>query len=172
MDDLEDGLRKFDGTAISSLSEIRAACRGRAGYLNELAAFCADARASVSAGATWLLKAELAEGVELAPEVTAQIVGALDRVVGWQAALHLCQSVEMLELTSAQAGRFLEWARGYADHARPFLRAWSLHARAILGHRFPEFEDEAAIALRTAEADAAASVRARARNLRKLLGAK
>ena len=110
--EFERRLLDFDGKAVSILSEARAACRERPGYLNDLAALCFDPRQPVSDGATGILKAELEDGMELPPKVTAQVVGSLDRIRSWQAALHLCQFVDMLELTSAQAERVFAWARG------------------------------------------------------------
>lgn len=167
--ELERRLLEFDGKAISVLSEARAARRTDANFLDELATFSFDARSAISDGATWILKAELESGTKLPPKVLARIVGSLDKIRSWQAALHLCQSVEMFELSPKQAKPFLKWARTYANHARPFLRAWSCHARVMIGHKFPDMRNEVALALQSAEADDAASVQARARQLRKSL---
>ncbi len=169
-DALEQRLLDFDGNAVTLLSEARTACRRSAGYFGDLAVLSCDPRANVANGATWIIKAELDDGGTLPPDVTDRIVASLGKIQSWQAALHLLQSVEGLGLTSAQAEHFLAWAKPYANHARPFLRAWSLHARVMLGHEFAEFGHEVNVAVETAEADHAASVRARARRLRTTLG--
>lgn len=169
-DELEQHLLKFDGKAVSLLSETRIACNSLPGYLDDLIALSFDPRANVADGATWILKVELDDGTRLPPDAIQCIVASLGKIRSWQAALHLCQSVEKLSLTSAQAERFVVWARTYANHTRPFVRAWSLHARVVLGHKFPALEHEASMALQAAEVDQAASVRARARQLRKNLG--
>ena len=166
---LEIHLTEYDGKAVSLLSEARAMCQTSPDYIEELITLCADPRPVVSDGATWILKAELEDGLNLSPDLTQRLVGALDNIQSWAASLHLCQSVERLSLTSSQADHFLEWARGFADHPRPFLRAWSLHARVVLGRETDRHHAEAEEALRKAETDKAASVRARARQLRTLM---
>jgi len=169
INELERQLLNFDGSAVSFLSEARTACKNSPSYLDDLVVLCFDPRPAVSDGATWILKAELNDCMNLPPELTERIIHSLCSIQSWQAALHLCQLVEKLNLTSAQADCFIEWAQTYASHSRPFLRAWSLHARVILGNRFPEYSHEAELALQAAEGDGAASVSARARQLRKLL---
>lgn len=169
-DALEQHLLKFDGRAVSLLSETRIACSSLPGYLDDLAALCFDPRKYVSDGATWIIKAELDDGVKLPPDATECIVASLGRIQSWQAALHLCQSVEKLSLSPAQAKRFVDWAKTYANHSRPFVRAWSLHARVVLRHKVPEFGQEVRRDLQAAEVDKAASVRARVRQLRKTFG--
>lgn len=168
--ELEQHLLKFDGRAVTLLSETQTACRGVPGYLGDLAVLSFDPRANVSVAATWIIKAELDNGAKLPPDAMEYIVASLGKIRSWQAVLHLCQSVERLNLTSEQAERFIAWAKFYENHSRPFVRAWSLHARAILGQAFSEYAQEVGLALQTADVDKAASVRARARQLRKALG--
>ncbi len=163
---LEAGLQEFDGKAVSVLSELRGACGATPDYLDDVIALSADDRPLIARGATWMLKAELEEGAELSPEQTGHLVKMLGSIIEWQAVLHLCQSIEGLKLNEAQAVTFASWAAGYADHQRPFLRAWSLHARTVLGRRFEALWPEADLALTRAETDPAASVRARVRQLR------
>ncbi len=164
---LEQRLLEYDGIAVSIPSEARITCREEAGFQKELLNLCFDERTAVADGATWILKAELEDGWELPADLTEYLVASLEKLHSWQAILHLCQIVEFLHLTPAQATLFMKWARGYADYNRPFVRAWALHARVVLGRSFEEHRDEAEQALANAEKDPAASVRARARNLRK-----
>ena len=160
-------LQAFDGSAISLLSEARTACRGSACFFDDLMAHCLDPEPSISNGATWILKAELEDGASLTPAMTQTLIGSLERLRAWQAMLHVCQLVDYLELTAEQAGRMIAWARSLADHSRPFLRAWSVHVRVVLGRKFKAYQRDADAALALAENDKAASVRARARQLRK-----
>ncbi len=166
---LEEHLQDYDGKAVTLLSQAQVACRDAPGYLDDLIGLCADTRALISDGATWILKAELEAGQELTEPQRARLVAALGQIDSWQAALHLLQSVEMLELLEEEAAAFLSWADGHAAHARPFLRAWSLHARVVLGLRFPDLDIDPEAALSAADADQAGSVRARARQLRRRL---
>lgn len=164
---LENQLRDFDGVAVSILSEARVHCRDMPEYFDELVTLCFDPQSAVANGATWILKAETEDGIRLAPELVERIARSLDRVQSWQAKLHICQSVEGFQPTADQADRFFAWATSLADHPRPFLRAWSLHVRVVLGLKFEKHLRAAQIALAAADDDKAASVRARARQLRK-----
>lgn len=164
--DLERHLQEFDGVAVSTLREARSACRENLGYFEELIRLSRDPRPNIADGATWILKAEADDGARLEPETIEPLVSSLHTLTSWQAKLHICQSVEALMLTPAQAGLFFDWAASLADHRRPFLRSWSLNAMVIIALRFDAFRSAAETALSTADHDKAASVRARARKLR------
>ncbi len=166
---LEDYLQEFDGVAVSVVSEARAACSSMPGYFDELIRLCADPRPTISIGATWILKAECDDGNSFGPALIDRLVQRLDDISPWQAQLHICQSFEAFEISAEHAKKFSGWAASLANHSRPLLRAWSLHLRVILSIRFEEFRRTAENALLKAEDDVAASVRARARNLRKQL---
>ena len=66
---LEQYLADYDGKAVSLLSEARAVCQTAPEYLEELVSLCVDPRPFVSDGATWLLKAELEDGLALPSNV-------------------------------------------------------------------------------------------------------
>lgn len=162
---LETRLLDFDGKAVTLLSEARTACRDEPGFLSALVGFCADGRADVSAGATWILKAELEDGASLSPPLTARLVASLETITAWQAQLHLCQLISMLSLAPDQAEAVRTWLWPFLSHERPFLRAWALDALC----RLPGARADQTIrdTLYRLESDPAASVRARARKLRR-----
>ena len=164
---LRSSLLEFDGVAVSILSEARARCREDDGFLDDLIVLVADPSTTVADGATWILKAELEEDAVLPPDLTEALVSALQGLTTWQSLLHVFQIVEQLDLSEAQAGRVIRRAKTFAGHKRPFLRAWSLHAVVVLGRQFHKYRQDAEAALKQAEADKAASVRARARRLRR-----
>ena len=165
--ELERRLQDFDGVAISILSETRADCRNEHGFLEETLRLCADTNLNISLGATWILKAESEDGIRFDKDLADLLLNALADVSHWQAKLHILQSVEAFELDKKQARLVFDWATSMADYRRPFVRAWSLHARVVIGMKFGDFFDEAFEALSVAASDSAASVRARARILRK-----
>jgi len=167
MSTIEDHLEAFDGVAISVLSEARAAFRDTDGYLEDLFRLCGDPRANICVGATWMLKAEADAGGRFATELTDRLVQVLDLIPSWQAKLHICQAIDAFDLTEDQARTVFTWSASLADHEKPFLRAWSLHAAVRLGLKFEELRPASEAALESAHQDPAASVRARARNLRK-----
>lgn len=166
---LESQIQHFDGIAVSVLSEARVACRSASGYFEDLVSLCFDPRPHVSAGATWILKAEFEEGTQLAPNLVDLVVNSLECLQSWQAKLHICQSVEGFQFTAIQADQFIQWVTRLSDHPRPFLRAWSMNARVMLGIRYAKLRPAVILDLEAADADRAASVRARARKLRDLL---
>lgn len=166
---LEEHLRQFDGKAVSCLTEAQVACRQNPDYPDELIRLCFDPRPLISDGASWILKAELEGGLRPSESQREAITHSLSKITSWQAALHLFQVVELLDLSATQAARFADWSRCYADHRRPFLRAWRLHATVTLNHQHPELGQDVRALLAEAEQDNAASVRARARQLRKAL---
>ena len=165
---LEQALERFDGVATAALTEARAAFREAPGFFDELTALCLDPRPTIADGATWILKAEVEEGAIPPPEVVDRIARSLDQIASWQAQLHLCQMADRLEIDARQADRFVVWAGTLSDHPRPLLRAWALHFRVVLGLRAGIGRDVLEPALDAGDADKAASVRARARTLRKI----
>ncbi len=166
VEDLRAELLEFDGIAVSILSEARARHRDDEGFLDGLVALFADENSTVADGATWILKAELEDGTVLPRVATEALITSLDTLSSWPSVLHVFQIVDRLDLNMDQAGRVILRAKTFTGHKRPFLRAWSMHAVVVLGRRFPEFSQDAEAALTCGEADAAASVRARARRLR------
>lgn len=166
MSDLLQALRAFDGKETSGLSEIRGRLGGSSGFLGDLSAHVGAPEASVSDGATWLIKDCAENGLVPGPLETAAIMERLDAVASWQAALHLCQTAEHFKFSPAEARQFADWASRFLDHKRPFLRAWSMSALQQVAKQAPELAPRAEAALAVAEHDPSASVRARARKVR------
>ncbi|MFL4470937.1 hypothetical protein ACERZ8_14000 [Tateyamaria armeniaca] len=169
---LEQHIEAYDGKAVTLLSQAMQACRGHPGCLDDVVGLCFDARPLISEGATWILKAEVENGTTVPPHLVARIAGDLDRLSSWQAHLHLCQSFDHLACNAEQTAEFFAWADKLRTHARPFLRAWSLHVLVKISLEFEGFRQAAERALIAGENDQAASVRARARKLRDLVGSK
>ncbi len=167
--ELETSLQEFDGVAVSVLSETRAAHRDRPGFVDEIVRLCADQRSSISHGAAWILKAEADDGARFGTRVTGALVEQLENISAWQSQLAICQSVTAFDFDAADAASFCTWASSLANHPRPFLRAWSLHARVILGVRLRHPKAALLNDIEAATQDDAASVRARARNLTPLI---
>lgn len=165
MSELLQILRAYDGKAVSTLSEARTRFGGDADFLGELVALTGSQEGFVSDGATWLIKNSAENGITLGPTEIAAIVARLDAVPTWQAALHLCQTAEFFAFTPDQAQRFANWAAQFLDHERPFLRAWSMTALHHAATHVPDLAPLVETALRRAENDGSASVRARARKI-------
>lgn len=167
MNTVEDSLRSFDGKATTILTEIRATFADDDTLLSELIPLMADAETQVSDGATWLIKDLLDDGVRLTPSQTEDVVSHLSAAASWQAQLHLCQSIQHLEIPKHLTTVFADWLMPLLQSDRPFLRAWSMDALQHIASQNTSLAGDAETALNAAEQDPAASVRARARNWRK-----
>ena len=167
MTELEDALEEFDGKATSLLSEIKARFGDSPAFMDELIRLADCESGHVSAGATWLIKNLLEDGGRLSEQQTQDFLGRLNGVSDWQSQLHVCQSFQYLGMPAELAGACAAWLTPILRSDRPFLRGWSMDALQHLASRAPELGDSAAAALRAAEADPAASVRARARRWRR-----
>ncbi len=158
-------LLAFDGRALTILGEIEAGYGSHGDYVDHLVALADDPIDTVSSGATWLLKSYLEQRGELSSAQTKSLVACLGQVRDWRAQLHLCQPVRFLEVTDALAEPLVSWLEPLLAHRRPFLRAWSLDALCHVARHHARYRAKAQHALKTALADPAASVKARARNI-------
>ncbi len=163
-------LAEFDGQSVTILSEIEAECSSQADYLDALIALVDHAAANIGAGATWLIKSALEAGQQLSEPQRKEFFRRAPSTNGWAAQLHICQSIQFLHVPADHAPALLAWLSSLQESPRPFVRAWSIDALDHLASQHPDYALEAKAALDAAEADPAASVRARARQIRKRRG--
>ena len=164
---LKKELMAYDGRAVTILSEIAARHRDEKSFLDNVVAMVDAEEENVSSGATWLIKNYLDKGGAFSGSQTAALVTRATKTRSWAAQLHLCQTLGLLAVTEAQAERLMPWLLPLLSHKRPFVRAWSLDVVYHLAERYRRFSTKAETALKSADEDPAASVRARARNLRR-----
>lgn len=167
---LRAALLEFDGKALSYLSETSLQFKQAPDYLETLVGLARDRTAQIDNGATWLIKDHLDQGGALAPELVESLLKQLLTEPSWAAALHILQSVQHLDLTGARDPALFNAVKTYADHPRPFLRAWAMDAMWRMAKAFPDLQADARQAIDMGLNDAAASVRARARQLSKEAG--
>lgn len=160
-------LRDYDGRSQTILSEVANRHRGEADFLSRLVGLALDDEPVLSVGATWILKAELAQGAVLAQKDADRLVRGLERIGAWQAQLHVCQSIVHMTVHTELAPVMESWLTSLLDTPRPFLRAWASDALCRLRGASPQ----TAALLERMELDDAASVRARVRNLKREFGA-
>lgn len=164
--DLRLDLLAFDGRNLTALKEIAARHDGDLGYVDGLVALADITDRQVSHGATWLVKAYLEEGGEVTKSQSRMLISKLETVENWASQLHLCQVVRYLRPSAQEAEAIVRWLWPLLSHDRPFLRAWSLDALCHIAADYFAYADRAEEALNSASGDPAASVRARAKNLR------
>ncbi len=165
LEQLRAELVRFDGKAVSLLSETAARHKANKSFFNDLLTLCADKSPAVADGATWILKAHIDDGGVLTRKETARLVSAAPKTSSWPAQLHICQVIGKLELTASQAQALAKWLKPLLKHERPFLRAWSVDALCAVAVADKALKAIADRALKAAQNDSAASVRARAGNI-------
>lgn len=136
-----------------------------------LVPLCADADGNTQIGASWLLRARLEElaaaGVAVGDAIIGELATVLPAIHEAWARQHVCQCLAVLEIPAPLAPAFARFLRAAADAEPKFLRAWGVDGFVRLGWQHAEYAREAETCLARAESDDAASVRARARNLRR-----
>ncbi|TQV75670.1 hypothetical protein [Denitrobaculum tricleocarpae] len=158
---------EFDGKTTGSLE---AACKAVGpdftGFarLFELAA-SEDTRLQIAA--TWALRKLLKLGAEMTAAHCEAFIETATAQTAWEAQLHIAQSVQFIGSEDLNARRLADIITPWHKAKRPFLRAWTLDALCRLAHRDTGLKETAATLLTKAGEDPTASVRARARNLKK-----
>lgn len=158
-------LRKYDGKAVTILGELEAEYADYPDYLDGLIVLMADRETVVSDGATWLIKSALEKGGRLSPDQAAQFVGHFCALEGWAGKLHVCQTMQYIEIPCDRADTAAQWVTGLLEHDRPFVRAWAIDALCRIAVQHASFRDVASDAVQNGGRDNAASVRARCRKL-------
>ncbi len=166
-DSIFTALHAFDGKSVEPLKRCLAEDGLAAGDIARLIEACAAPSEKHQVGATWLLKAYLERGRALATPEVAAFVAILAGLSHWEARLHACQLLRHLDVADADVAAVTDFIGGAAAARKPFLRAWACDALVHLSDRHTSLRPAAGEALAAAEADPAASVRARARQLRK-----
>lgn len=155
----------FDGRHVASLESVSSRLQASPAVLRDLVAKCLSGNEAAQVAASWILRRLLERGAVPPPGTLDRLIAGMGRIEGWETRLHLAQSFQWLAPNEAQA---LTAARVLADwygSEKSFVRAWACDAIWRLGLRHGGLEAEARRIAALAEADPAASVRARARNL-------
>ncbi len=158
---------EFDGKTTGSLE---AACKavGKDFTAFERLFELADSQDTrLQIAATWALRKLLELGAEMTAEQSAAFIETAAAQSAWEAQLHIVQSVQFIRNEDLNTRRLAETITPWHAAKRPFLRAWTLDALCHLAQRDTSLKGSAAAMLAKADDDPAASVRARARNLKK-----
>lgn len=165
---IDHAVASFDGTHIAPLGEVAAETPVSPGILDHLLGLCFQSDENVQIAASWLLKHYLEHGANLTDSQNAQIADGLPLLTHWQAQLHLAQSFTWIACAGDRSVAVADILKSWCTSDRKFLRAWACDALWRLSAKHDHLHQLAIDTLLAAEADPAASVRARARNLLKL----
>ncbi len=158
---------EFDGKTTGSLE---VACKAAGKDFTEferLLKFAGSEDTRLQIAATWALRKLLELGAEMTVEHCNSFVKIAAAQTAWEAQLHIVQSVQFIRNQDLNARQLAEIIMPWHAAERPFLRAWTLDAVCHLAQLDAGLKPDARTLLAQSEADPAASVRARARNLRK-----
>ena len=123
--------------------------------------------ANLAIGSTWLLKAFLEDGERLDPVHVDALAGSLASVEDDWARLHICQSLRFLDIPADRARDVAAFLEGCLGSEQKFVRAWVIDGFWRLALQHERFLAQALELVGRGERDPAASVRARACNLRR-----
>lgn len=162
---IDRAIAAFDGRHVASLDYLATTLEPSDAILRFLIGKCRSGGERVQTAASWIVKRLLERGARPAPAVLDRFISVMAGVDGWEARLHLAQSIRWIEPSEAQAMTAARILSRWFEADSKFLRAWACDGLWRLGARHPCLEAEARRIATLAEADPAASVRARARNL-------
>ncbi|MDF1644023.1 MAG: hypothetical protein P1U80_07545 [Pseudomonadales bacterium] len=118
-------------------------------------------------GATWLLKEYLTNKQKLDTHQVSRVFKAARQLQGWQARLHLLQSISYLVIGKKEKGTVKCFLRDCLQDPNKFVRAWAYSGFYELALQYPEYQREALHFMQLASTDESASAQARIRQIRK-----
>ena len=66
-----------------------------------------------------------------------RLLGQLDPVMHWQIILYLPQMIPELQFSPDESAEYLEAARPFVNHNRPFIRVVALRSITVLAEQHP-----------------------------------
>jgi hypothetical protein len=123
----------------------------------------------VQLGASWLLKRYLESGQKLGPDETFSVLTSANGLKHWGSRLHFLQCLPYLRILNSEKDALAAFIRACVADSNKFVRAWAYNGFFELSEQYPEFNAEVEHYLEMGQSEAAASVRARIRNIKKRL---
>jgi len=160
-------LKKFDGKHTDVLEQLAATAPRDESALAQLLAAAEHDEDSIQVAATWVLKRWNDEHEPMVETCAADLVRLLGMARHWEVRLHLLQILSSVSLPTARMAALKKRLPELAGDENKLVRAWTYSVYAAVGDRQPKFQREVCLILERAEADEAASVRARVRQIRK-----
>ncbi|WGI22560.1 hypothetical protein [Amylibacter sp. IMCC11727] len=148
-------LERFDGTHTAEL--VGAMDMARADVAG-LVALCFDP--DVAVAATWLVKALVEQGTDVTLD---HVFASLQAQTEWAAQLHILQCVQFAPMAAVA---HVDAVRDLMGADKALVRVWALDAFVRIAQCAPKFRKDAKGFVEAALAAKAASLRARARNLK------
>ncbi len=162
---IEQEIASWDGKSVDGIRAIYDAHKVEKHFADAIIAL--SFTEACEKGATWLLKAWLEAGNELAQPQIAKIYGSLNQLKHWEAKLHVLQSIPFMPITDAECSGLYAFLRATLADPNKFVRAWSYNGFYELSRQHAKYLDETKQYFEMAMRDEAPSVKARIRNAMK-----
>ena len=164
---LIESLRHFDGKRTSDLERTSASMPRNDESVAELLAVAEHDDTTVQVGATWILKRWLEEGVPQIERSAADLVRLLKHATYWEVRLHLLQMLARLHIPARSVSGLMSLLPSLLMDENKLVRAWALSVLAEIADQNEALRQDIITIILAAENDAAASVRARLRQIQK-----
>lgn len=160
-------IAEYDGKGIASLGSIAAQIDPSPAVLQTLCDFAGSDEARIQSASSWLLRRYAGAGATLSSGQTDQVLNILRADCHWEARLHVLQMMGDLTFPANRVERLWPAVIEQTTDVNKFIRAWSYYGLAVIADQHPIYRDRALSLLAAADQEAAASVRARVRRIRK-----
>lgn len=162
-------IRCWDGKSAADITEVYQAYCTAETFVDVLIELLSEVE--LQSGVSWLLKhhcEQLLKKNELFTGKTAVAISETFAALskgGWQARLHILQTLPYLDFSYCDKRVIDVFLRSGLTDSNTFVRAWSYNGFYLLARSFPEYRQEAEQFFSMALRDEPASVKARVRQL-------
>ena len=152
---------------VEALRSLLDRNKGDAEFMHRLLQ-CAR-KPDLESASTWLMLNFLRNGGPRNAEQSNKLISLLPVVEGWQARLHVLQSISELQIPSSLKENLFEWLLRLIEDKNNFVRAWTYDGLFRLAAQHREYFQEVDAMMRRAMTFEKPAVTARIRNLLKEL---
>ena len=164
-DKLESELRH--ASQVETLRGLLDHFKGDAAFMDRLLQSACEP--DLESASTWLMLNFLRNDGACDVEQSSRLISLLPVVEGWQARLHVLQSISELQIPSSLKDNLFEWLLRLIEDKNNFVRAWTYDGLFRLAAQHREYFQEVDALMRRALTFERPAVKARIRNLLKEL---
>ncbi len=160
--EFKDAIRQWDGKSTLPLTQIYQANCNRPDVASILVALLSDQ--DFQRGASWLLKHHVDTGHGIDPEDARTCYHSLDRLIHWDAQLHILQAMHAMPIDADHKHAVHDFLHQCVNSKRTLIRAWAYTGFVILAGQSEEYRSRThALLLRAKEQESAGSIKVRIR---------
>ena len=160
---LKEGIVNWDGKEIIKIISLYEQHHKDKKFLPEIVSLLVKREHQMAA--SWLLKKYLERKNPIDSDTIFVIYSEILSVQGWEAKLHILQSIPYLPIPSVKKEIVEKFLRDCLVDKNKFVRAWAYGGFYLLAEQFPEYREEAKQFIDNAMTNESASIKARIRNV-------